>query len=139
MKVQYVLGLAGVAAVAFVSVPTLLSAQGDVSAISQIRIVDQEPQATISLLGSGRIRVSGEFTLEIPDRAASISGPTFEITDELRQSLGGTVVTDFSQGMTVELWGYVIEAESGSWGATEGRNQHLVLRDAVISHSDQVD
>ena len=124
------------AAVAFISVPTLHSAQGGVSEISQINIVGQEPQATISLLGSGRIRVSGEFSLEIPDRAAVISGPTFEVPDVPGNDLGGRVVTNFSRGMIIALWGYVIEAESGSWTAAKGPNQRLVLRDAAISHSD---
>jgi hypothetical protein len=136
MNVRQVLGLTGMAAVVSISLPTLLSAQGGVSAISQINISDQQPQATVSLLGSGRIRVSGEFTLEVPHRAAAISGPTFEVPDVPGNDLGGRVVTDFSQGMTVELWGYVIEAESGSWTTTGGSNQRFVLRDAVISHSE---
>lgn len=128
MDIRPVFGIVCIAVAASISLPALVSAKGDVS--------DQAPQVTMSLLGSGRIALSGDLALQFPDRAAFITGRSFEVPDEPGNALGGRVVTDYTQDVTIGLWGYVIEAESATWGPTEGLYRNVVLRDAVISHSE---
>jgi hypothetical protein len=119
MNRRRVVVLSVLAAAASISLPALLSAQSDVAApLAPVRI---------TLLASGEISVSGSFVLETPNREATISGPSAERLDGLR-------VTDFSQGMTVEMRGFVVEAESGRVGIDEtGEASFLQMTDARIS------
>ncbi len=120
MKPHRVLCLVVVGTASSIGLPALLSAQNEA--------VD-EPQVRITLLSSGEIRVSGEFLLETPNREASITGTDAVMREDRR-------VTDFSNGMSVALRGFVVEADSGLLFIGEnGDMPYVRLQDARISRT----
>jgi hypothetical protein len=122
MNSRRALGISLAAATVSLALPALLSAQGEVA--------EPEQPVTVTLLGDGRIRVSGNFTLEMPDAAAAISSRSVVMRDG-----AGVRIGDFSQGMKVEVQNYIIEAESGAMLIDNGSSRRLQMQDAVISHS----
>ena len=131
MKTRRIFGLAVIAVCVSVSVPAILSAQSQ----------GAEPQVTVTLLGSGHFRITGDFRLETPDRAASIYGPEVEFSEQAKEQLAARgisaqTVTDYGQGMTVELWGWVVDAESGAMGFAVGPSQIVHMRNAEVTRAD---
>jgi hypothetical protein len=122
MNLRRAFGISLVAAAVSLTIPALLSAQGDDA--------DPEQTVTLTILGDGSIRVSGNVVLETPDRATHITAIT---ASSMAIDRAGMRVVDFSQGLTVELGNYVVEAESGAIMVGEGQVQQLLVRDAVIS------
>jgi hypothetical protein len=121
MKIRQALGIVVVAAAAFVSVPSLLSAQtGDSAQGSTVRI-------TLSV--SGEIQVSGDFVLEVEGRDTLIKGKSM-VVNQARS------ITDFRDGMSVESSGFVVEADSGSLVIGDsGQASSVQMRTARITRS----
>jgi hypothetical protein len=120
MKVRHVLGSLLLATGALVLVPTFLSAQGEV--------VDAQPGVRITLLESGDILVTGDFLLEVPN------GEAYVLAHDMSFSADGDRLVTMRNGVSVQVRGFVVEADSGSFVTGERSDPRNVrMQDARIS------